>query len=58
MQVKELRWLAGKINKTGEKSDMMLGSIDKKETERQLNTSKRKSDEKDAEIKRKRNEEL
>jgi len=48
----ELRWLAGQRAKRGEKSDMMMSSVDKKETAKQQKAAKRKADEHEAEIKR------
>jgi hypothetical protein len=48
----ELRWLAGQRAKIGEKSDMRMSGVDKKETAKQQKATKRKADEQEAEIKR------
>jgi hypothetical protein len=51
--VLELRWLYGQRAKHGEKSDMMMLTVDKKESDRQNRAEKRKNDESEAEAKRK-----
>ena len=52
--VMELRWLYSQRNKKGEYSDMMMGSEDRVETERQIKSAKRKTDEEEAILNRKR----
>ena len=51
MTIIELRWLYGQRNKYEEKSDIMIGNIDKKESVRQNKASKRT--EAEAEFKKK-----
>ena len=48
----ELRWLFSQRNKTGEKADMMMSGVDKKETKRQNKAVKRMNDKIEAERKR------
>ena len=52
MPLLDLEWLAAQRTKRGEKSKLMMSSGDKKETEKQLRTEKRR--EADAEAERKR----
>lgn len=51
--VKELRWLYGQRKKCGEKSDMMMGTVDKIESERQNTANKRKRSETEAKLRKK-----
>ena len=50
--VLDLNWLAVKRAKRNEKSEMMMGGDDKKETEKQHKAAKRKAKDKEADLKR------